>query len=66
MTSAAGATRTYQVTTRLMRSPLLPGLNADPNVVRFGDTYYIYATTDGSPGWASTTFKVWSSKNLTR
>jgi beta-xylosidase len=64
VTSAAGATRAYTVTTRIMRSPSLPGLNADPNIVRFGDTYYIYATTDGIAGWGSTTFKVWSSADL--
>jgi Glycosyl hydrolases family 43/Concanavalin A-like lectin/glucanases superfamily len=64
VTSATGATRTYTVTTRVMRSPLLPGLNADPNIVRFADTYYIYATTDGIAGWAATTFKVWSSTDL--
>jgi hypothetical protein len=33
-------------------SPVLPGLYADPNIVIFGDTYYIYATTDGFPGWS--------------
>jgi len=64
VTSASGATRGYTVTARVMRSPLLPGLNADPNIVRFGDTYYIYATTDGIAGWGSTTFKVWSSTDL--
>ena len=47
-----------------MGTPSLPGYNADPNIVRFGDTYYIYATTDGFDGWASTKFKVWSSRNL--
>ncbi|MFI7542098.1 family 43 glycosylhydrolase [Actinoplanes sp. NPDC049599] len=64
VTSAAGATRAYTVTTRVMRSPVLPGTTADPNIVRFGDTYYIYATTDGIAGWGSTTFKVWSSTDL--
>ncbi|HEY0000257.1 MAG TPA: family 43 glycosylhydrolase, partial [Actinoplanes sp.] len=64
VTSPAGATRSYLVTAQVMRSPVLPGLYADPNVVRFGDTYYIYATTDGSPNWGSTTFTVWSSKDL--
>jgi hypothetical protein len=33
-------------------SPVLPGLYADPNIAIFGDKYYIYATTDGFPGWA--------------
>ena len=29
-------------------NPFLPGYFADPTVKKFGDTYYIYATTDGS------------------
>ena len=33
-----------------MRSPVLPGYNADPNIARFGDTYYLYVTTDGVAG----------------
>ncbi|MBB5827039.1 family 43 glycosylhydrolase [Micromonospora carbonacea] len=64
VTSAAGATREWTVRTVQMRSPVLPGFNADPNIVRFGDTYYIYATTDGFPGWGSSKFTVWSSRNL--
>ena len=28
-------------------NPLLPGYFADPTIKKFGDTYYIYATTDG-------------------
>jgi hypothetical protein len=64
VTSATGATRSYTVTVRVMRSPVLPGLNADPNLVRFGDKYYIYATTDGIAGWGSTTFTAWSSTDL--
>ena len=47
-----------------MRSPVLPGLYADPNIVAFGDTYYIYATTDGFAGWGGKDFYVWSSKDL--
>ncbi len=47
-----------------MASPSIPGLYADPNVVAFGDTYYVYATTDGYPGWGGKDFYVWSSKNL--
>ena len=64
VTSAAGERRRWTVRAVRMRSPVLPGLNADPNIVRFGDTYYIYATTDGFPGWGSSTFKVWASRNL--
>ena len=44
--------------------PGAAGLNADPNIVAFGDTYYIYPTTDGFPGWGGTKFSAWSSKDL--
>lgn len=64
VTAAGGETRDWKVRAVEMKSPVLPGYNADPNIVRFGDTYYIYATTDGIAGWGSTKFKVWSSKNL--
>ncbi|CAM5243702.1 Arabinoxylan arabinofuranohydrolase [Streptomyces alboniger] len=47
-----------------MKSPVLPGLNADPNIVRFGDTFYIYPTTDGFEGWSGTQFKAYSSTDL--
>lgn len=47
-----------------VKSPVLTGLYADPNIAVFGDTYYIYATSDGVPGWGGNTFYVWSSKNL--
>ena len=46
------------------RSPVLPGLYADPNIAIFGDKYYIYATTDGFPGWGGNVFYVWSSPDL--
>ena len=60
----AGQRRVWTVSARVLRSPVLPGYNADPNITVFGDTYYIYGTTDGFPGWSGTTFSVWSSKNL--
>jgi GH43 family beta-xylosidase len=64
VTAPGGNTRVWTVSAREMRSPLPPGLNADPNIAVFGDTYYMYATTDGFPGWSGTTFTVWSSKDL--
>ncbi|MDX8029078.1 family 43 glycosylhydrolase [Lentzea sp. BCCO 10_0856] len=64
VTNASGDRREWTVEAREMRSPVLPGLNADPNIVAFGDTYYIYPTTDGFPGWSGTKFSAWSSKNL--
>ena len=43
--------------------PILGGFTADPTIRAFGDTYYIYPTTD-KPNWNTTEFAVWSSKNL--
>ncbi|SMD27304.1 family 43 glycosylhydrolase [Kibdelosporangium aridum] len=64
VTGADRSKRTWTVRAAVMNSPVLPGFNADPNIVKFGDTYYIYATTDGFPGWSSTSFDAWSSKDL--
>ncbi len=44
--------------------PALPGPNADPHIAVFNGTFYIYPTTDGFPGWGSTSFSAWSSKDL--
>jgi len=44
-------------------NPLLPGYFADPTVKKFGDTYYIYATTDGIK-LASGEPQVWVSKDF--
>jgi beta-xylosidase len=46
------------------KSPVLPGLYADPNIAIFGRNYYIYATTDGFPGWGGNVFYVWKSPDL--
>lgn len=64
VTGADRSRRAWTVRAVVMNSPVLPGYNADPNIVRFGDTYYLYATTDGYPGWSSTSFNAWSSKDL--
>lgn len=45
-------------------NPILPGYFADPSVQKFGDTYYIYATTDGIK-LASGAPQVWISKDFT-
>ena len=29
-------------------NPFIPGYFADPTIRKFGDTYYLYATTDGT------------------
>jgi beta-xylosidase len=64
VTGTEGSSRVWTVEAHEMRSPVLPGFNADPNIVAFGDTYYLYPTTDGFPGWSGTTFSAWSSRNL--
>ena len=45
-------------------SPVLPGLYADPNIAVFGESYYIYATTDGFASWGGNVFYVWKSSDL--
>ncbi|TWT73610.1 Extracellular exo-alpha-L-arabinofuranosidase precursor [Posidoniimonas polymericola] len=43
---------------------VLPGVNADPHIAFFSDRCYLYPTTDGTEGWRSTSFQVWSSADL--
>ncbi|MEV5613331.1 family 43 glycosylhydrolase [Streptomyces sp. NPDC052225] len=64
VTSARGDRRQWKVSAVEMRTPVLPGFHADPNIAAFGGTYYLYTTNDGFAGWGGTTFSVWSSKNL--
>ena len=64
VTAENGDTRDWTVRAVEMRSPVLPGLYADPNIARFGDTYYLYATSDGVAGWGGKDFYFWTSKNL--
>ncbi|MCF0201976.1 MAG: family 43 glycosylhydrolase [Bacteroidaceae bacterium] len=44
-------------------NPILPGYFADPTIKKFGDTYYIYATTDGS-GAGFGPAQCWQSKDM--
>ena len=48
------------------KQPILPGFHADPEVMYSNKTkkYYIYSTTDGTPGWGGHDFSVFSSTNL--
>ncbi|MFE7506812.1 family 43 glycosylhydrolase [Promicromonospora sp. NPDC057488] len=64
VTAQDGASRDWTVRAVEMRSPVLPGLYADPNIAHFGDTYYLYATSDGVAGWGGKDFYVWTSKDL--
>ncbi|MFM9552661.1 MULTISPECIES: family 43 glycosylhydrolase [Streptomyces] len=64
VTTADGTSRTWTVEAVAMRSPLLPGLYADPNIQEFHGRYYVYPTTDGFEGWGGTRFEVFSSDDL--
>ena len=44
-------------------APILDGFTADPAIRVFGDTYYIYPTSDKDE-WLTTDFSVWSSRDL--
>ena len=48
------------------KQPILTGFHADPEVLYSTKTkkYYIYSTTDGTPGWGGHDFSVFSSENL--
>ena len=48
-------------------NPIVPGYFADPTIKKFGDTFYLYSTTDGNGGgrgpsqvWASRDFVHWT------
>ncbi len=48
------------------QNPILPGFHADPEVLysNLTNKYYIYSTTDGTPGWGGHDFSVFSSDDL--
>ncbi|MFI6876810.1 family 43 glycosylhydrolase [Streptomyces sp. NPDC050400] len=64
VTAADGTVRTWTVEAVPTRSPVLPGLNADPDVEYFDGRYWIYPTTDGFKNWGGTRFGAWSSEDL--
>ncbi|WP_233518003.1 family 43 glycosylhydrolase [Streptomyces corynorhini] len=64
VTAADGTSRAWTVTALHMRSPVLPGLTADPDIHYFDGRYYLYPTTDGFEGWGGTRFSAYSSADL--
>ena len=44
-------------------NPIVPGYFADPTIRKFGDTFYLYATTDGNGGGRGPA-QVWVSKDF--
>lgn len=61
-----GATKDFKVTAQVNANPVLDGYYADPEILysKKNNKYYIYPTTDGTEGWASTSFKTFSSSDL--
>ena len=53
-------------TTEAKSNPVLPGFHADPEIIYSHKTrrYYIYSTTDGTPGWGGWNYYAFSSKDL--
>lgn len=64
VTDKHGNQQEWVVKVEIYPSGTLPGLYADPQIAVFGDTYYIYPTTDGFTGWSGSQFKAFSSKDL--
>ena len=64
--STAGASVEYSALDNL-HNPILSDFHADPEIMYSNKTgrYYIYSTTDGTPGWGGHYFRVFSSGNLT-
>lgn len=66
MSNAKAQTTTSEWNTPGNINPIIPGYFADPTIRKFGDTYYIYATTDGTGNgygpaqvWVSKDFRNW-------
>ncbi|SDD71047.1 F5/8 type C domain-containing protein [Mucilaginibacter pineti] len=71
LTALAALAQTQSAITPGNGNPLIPGYFADPTVRKFGDTFYIYATTDGNGGghgpsqvWTSKDFVNWTMKDM--
>ena len=62
--SKDGEPEAWDVKAEVRANPVIDGYFADPNIVIFGDTYYIYPTTDGGTDWNSANFRCFSSKDL--
>ncbi len=59
-----GTRRTWTVEAVPTRSPVLPGLTADPDVHFLDGEYWIYPTSDGYADWGGKYFKAYSSGDL--
>lgn len=62
----ATASKDITVEVAVEANPVLPGFNADPEVLYSKKTgkFYIYPTSDGYPSWGGFKFYAWSSDDL--
>lgn len=58
-----GKTKQVSYNTPSAGNPIIPGYFADPTIRKFGDTYYLYCTTDGTAGGIGPS-QVWTSKDF--
>ncbi|WP_312093108.1 family 43 glycosylhydrolase [Niallia sp.] len=63
-TSNNGKKEIWNITPILSNNPVLAEEYADPDIIRYGDMYYLYPTTDGFVGWSGYQLSVFSSKDL--
>uniref|UniRef100_F4CCP2 Glycoside hydrolase family 43 n=1 Tax=Sphingobacterium sp. (strain 21) TaxID=743722 RepID=F4CCP2_SPHS2 len=61
--SLRGFTQALRQNSPRTGNPIIPGYFADPTIKKWGDTYYIYATTDGN-GFGLGPSQVWKSKDF--
>lgn len=71
LTTARSQTAATQWNTPGAGNPFIPGYFADPTIRKFGDTYYLYATTDGNGNgygpaqvWMSRDFRNWTNMTM--
>ncbi|MDR1783402.1 MAG: family 43 glycosylhydrolase [Dysgonamonadaceae bacterium] len=57
------ATQTIAWNSPRAGNPIIPGYFADPTIRKFGDTFYLYCTTDGTAGGLGPS-QVWTSKDF--
>lgn len=59
-------TKAFQNSGSEFKNPVLPNWHADPEILYSENTkrYYIYSTTDGTPGWGGTYYTCYSSPDL--
>jgi beta-xylosidase len=56
--------QSYSVDNGTFKNPIVPGFYADPDAVKFGDTYWIYPTTSAGGGGGPPHIDAFSSKDL--